>query len=127
MILDTFEIAASWKNLNEVYRAVKSVSVGFGMIMAHLSHFYHTGANIYFTLVAHSAGKENSVSHYDEVWNKILAAALEAGATLSHHHGVGLQKSEWMRKEKKSFISIFEKVKNGFDPENRFNPGKMGL
>jgi alkyldihydroxyacetonephosphate synthase len=57
----------------------------------------------------------------------MLRAALEAGATLSHHHGSGALKNEWIRKEKGPFIEIFRRVKNGFDPENRFNPGKMGL
>ena len=54
-------------------------------------------------------------------------AAFEAGATLSHHHGSGTLKNEWIRREKGPWIPIFEKVKRGFDPENRLNPDKMGL
>lgn len=131
MILDTFELAATWDKLEDVYRAVKGVNAGLAhgalMVMAHLSHFYHTGANIYFTIVAHKGFATSSVERYDEIWESMLSAAFHAGATLSHHHGVGLQKNEWMRKEKTQFIAIFEKVKRGFDPENRFNPGKMGL
>lgn len=127
MLLDTFELAATWDKLEDVYRAVKAVRPGTGMIMAHLSHFYHTGANIYFTLVSHAGVTGTSVEKYDEVWENMLRAALESGATLSHHHGVGQQKNEWMRREKGAWISIFEKVKRGFDPENRLNPGKMGL
>ncbi|HTL12208.1 MAG TPA: FAD-binding oxidoreductase, partial [Bdellovibrionota bacterium] len=127
MMLDTFEIAATWDRLPHVYKAVKGVSMGFGMVLAHFSHFYHTGANIYFTLVSHSGLKASAIEHYDEIWDSILKAAHEAGATLSHHHGVGVQKTSWLPKEKGPFIQIYEKVKRGFDPENRFNPGKMGL
>ncbi len=126
-LLDTFEIAATWDRIGGVYTAVKGVSVGLGMIMAHMSHFYHTGANIYFTLVGHSGLKEDTVTQYDQIWEKMLEAAHLAGATLSHHHGVGNQKNEWMRKERRHWVPIFERVKRGFDPENRFNPGKMGL
>ena len=127
MILDTFELAATWENLEEVYRAVKSVEVGFGMILAHFSHFYHTGANIYFTLVTHAGVKASAVERYDQIWDKMLAAANGAGATLSHHHGSGTLKNEWIRREKGPWIHIFERIKLGFDPENRLNPAKMGL
>ncbi|MCC7441990.1 MAG: FAD-binding oxidoreductase [Bdellovibrionales bacterium] len=127
LMLDTFEIAATWDRLSHVYEAVKGVNLGFGVMLAHFSHFYHTGANIYFTLASHSGLKASTVEHYDQVWESILGAAMEAGATLSHHHGVGVQKSAWLPKEKGAFIQIYEKVKRGFDPQNRFNPGKMGL
>jgi alkyldihydroxyacetonephosphate synthase len=127
MVLDTFEIAATWDKLESVYRSVKGVSVGLGVIMAHFSHFYHTGANIYFTLVSHSGLSQSSVEHYDDIWERLLRSAARAGATLSHHHGVGIQKNRWIRAEKGPWIRFFEKVKRGFDPENRLNPGKMGL
>ncbi len=126
-IVDTFEIAATWDNLEQVYTAVKKVKVGLGVILAHLSHFYHTGANIYFSLVSHSGWSGSSSERYDEIWNEMLKAALEAGASLSHHHGVGLLKTEWMRKEKGPWLDFMRKVKNGIDPENRLNPFKMGL
>lgn len=127
MLLDTFEVAATWDRIPEVYRAVKAAPVGMGMIMAHFSHFYHTGANIYFTLVSHAGFTGSSVDKYDQIWEGMLKAAFESGATLSHHHGVGAQKNAWMRKERGVWVELFEKVKRGFDPENRFNPSKMGL
>jgi len=127
MIVDTFELAATWDKIEQVYRAVKDVKVGLGVILAHFSHFYHTGANIYFSLVSHAGVSGSSAERYDEIWDKMLRAALEAGATLSHHHGVGTLKNEWIRKEKGPWIGLFKKVKNGFDPENRLNPSKMGL
>ncbi|MGZ3696602.1 MAG: FAD-binding oxidoreductase [Bdellovibrionota bacterium] len=127
MVLDTFELAATWDKLEGVYRAVKGVNVGMGMILAHFSHFYHTGANIYFTLVSHAGFTGTSAEHYDKIWDAMMKAALESGATLSHHHGVGTLKNEWIRREKGAWIGIFEKVKRGFDPENRLNPSKMGL
>jgi alkyldihydroxyacetonephosphate synthase len=127
MILDTFELAGTWDKLDGIYRAVKGVSAGLGMIMAHFSHFYHTGANIYFTLVSHAGPLGSSAEKYDEIWDRMLAAACEAGATLSHHHGSGTLKNEWIRREKGHWIPIFKRVKQGFDPDHRFNPSKMGL
>jgi len=127
MILDTFELAATWDKLEGVYHAVKNVRPNLGIILAHMSHFYHTGANIYFTLVSHAGVTGSSAEKYDEIWADMLQAACDAGATLSHHHGVGIQKNEMIRQEKGAWISIFEKVKRGFDPENRLNPSKMGL
>lgn len=127
MILDTFEIAATWDKLEAVYRAVKAVDVGMGMILAHYSHFYHTGANIYFTWISHAGVTGSSAEKYDLIWDRLMKAALEAGATLSHHHGSGTLKNEWIRREKGPWIPLFERIKRGFDPENRFNPSKMGL
>jgi alkyldihydroxyacetonephosphate synthase len=127
MVLDTFELAGTWDKLEKIYQTVKSVNVGMGVILGHFSHFYHTGANIYFSLISHAGFQGSSADHYDQIWDKMLKAALESGATLSHHHGVGTLKNEWIRKEKGPWIQIFQKVKNGFDPENRFNPSKMGL
>ncbi len=125
MILDTFEVAATWDRLPEVYAAVKKVSVGAGVILAHLSHFYSTGANIYFTLVSH-AGFKDPVDHYDKIWESILKAAFDAGATLSHHHGVGIQKKEWLVRERGALSPIFAAVKRAMDPKGIMNPGKMG-
>jgi len=127
MILDTFELACTWDRILEVYRAVKDCRPLLGLVMAHFSHFYHTGANIYFTLVSHAGVTGTSAEKYDAIWNEFLGAAEAAGATLSHHHGSGTLKNEWIRKEKGDWIRIFEKVKHGFDPENRLNAGKMGL
>jgi alkyldihydroxyacetonephosphate synthase len=127
MILDTFELAATWDRLEAVYEAVKKTNVGMGMILAHFSHFYHTGANIYFSLISHAGFSQTSPERYDLIWDRMMRAALTAGATLSHHHGVGTLKNEWIRQEKGKWISIFEKVKHGIDPENRLNPSKMGL
>jgi alkyldihydroxyacetonephosphate synthase len=127
MILDTFELACTWSKIEEVYRAVKDCRPLLGLVMAHFSHFYHTGANIYFTLVSHAGVSGSSAEKYDEIWNEFLGAAEAAGATLSHHHGSGMLKNEWIRREKGDWISIYEKVKHGFDPENRLNPSKMGL
>jgi alkyldihydroxyacetonephosphate synthase len=127
LILDTFEVAMTWDKVQAVYDAVKAVPVGMGLILAHLSHFYHTGANLYFTLVSHAGFREAPAERYDGIWEKMMDAALRAGATLSHHHGSGRLKNEWIRREKGAWIPIFRKVKLGFDPENRFNPDKMGL
>jgi len=126
-VLDTFELAATWDRLDEVYRAVKGVNIGWGLILAHFSHFYHTGANIYFTLIAHSGFTRSSPEQYDRMWEAVMGAALGAGATLSHHHGSGTLKNEWIRRERAGWQPIYERVKRGFDPENRLNPGKMGL
>jgi len=127
MILDTFELACTWDKIEEVYRAVKDCRPLLGLVMAHFSHFYHTGANIYFTLVSHAGVTGSSAEKYDAIWEEFLRAAEAAGATLSHHHGSGTLKNDWIRREKGDWISIYEKVKHGFDPENRLNPGKMGL
>lgn len=125
MLLDTFEVAATWDRLGEVYRAVKGVSVGAGVILAHFSHFYPTGANIYFTLVSHAGFRGDTVERYDAIWKQLLEAAHGAGASLSHHHGMGLQKRDYLARETPAGDFLWKQLKHALDPENRLNPGKI--
>jgi len=56
-----------------------------------------------------------------------MEAATRVGATISHHHGVGLLKAPYMAGEHREAMAIFEAAKTSFDPDGVFNPGKMGL
>jgi len=50
---------------------------------------------------------------------------VKSGATVSHHHGVGLMKREFTTLEYKGGDRIFYSLKEVFDPEGVMNPGKV--
>lgn len=119
---DTIETAATWSALPRVFREfkerVKKVK-GVYAVLAHASHFYTTGACIYFTLT-YEADEET----YWRMWEEAMRVLLETGATISHHHGVGLLRSKWVGEELGATLGYLRRVKRCLDPLNLSNPGK---
>jgi alkyldihydroxyacetonephosphate synthase len=125
--VDTMEVATSWANLLELYRAVREAVSPLAFIMAHFSHAYADGCSIYFTFAARGAGPADAEKKYDEIWRAGLSAVTKVGATISHHHGVGLSKAPFMPAEHGAAMEIYRALKDVLDPYGIMNPGKMGL
>ena len=94
-------------------------------IMAHFSHAYSDGCSIYFTFAASAEGEAEE--RYDTIWRAALRAATRAGATISHHHGVGMSKAAFMPDEHGASLAVYRALKRVLDPHGILNPGKMGL
>jgi alkyldihydroxyacetonephosphate synthase len=125
--VDTMEVAASWERLMDLYHSVRDAIGRHAVVMAHFSHAYADGCSIYFTFAGHARDEASAERVYDAVWRDGLAAATRVGATISHHHGVGLLKAPQMAAEHREAMAIFEAAKTSLDPDGIFNPGKMGL
>jgi alkyldihydroxyacetonephosphate synthase len=125
--VDTMEVATTWAQLNPLYHAVRDALSPSAWIMAHFSHAYSEGCSIYFTFAAAAEGRSASETLYKELWRQGLSAAIRTGATISHHHGVGLSKAAFMAKEHGESMSIYRLLKQQLDPAGILNPGKMGL
>jgi alkyldihydroxyacetonephosphate synthase len=125
--VDTMEVATSWDKLLELYRAVREAVSPLAFIMAHFSHAYVDGCSIYFTFAARGADAEDAARKYDDIWRAGLAAVAKVGATISHHHGIGLSKAPFMPEEHGAAMTLYRALKDVLDPGNVMNPGKMGL
>ncbi len=125
--VDTMEVATTWDRLLELYAAVRQAVSPLAFIMAHFSHAYPEGCSIYFTFAARGANRADAERRYDAIWRAGLAAATRVGATISHHHGVGLSKAPFMPEEHGEAMAVYRAVKDVLDPSNLMNPGKMGL
>ncbi len=140
--VDTMEVATTWDRLTDLYQAVRRAISPVAFIMAHFSHGYPDGCSIYFTFAGPGAatrvegsgrttkrpgGRWEAERLYDEIWRRGLSAANAAGATISHHHGVGLAKAPFMPAEHGAAMSVYRALKTVVDPEGISNPGKMGL
>jgi alkyldihydroxyacetonephosphate synthase len=134
--VDTMEVATTWDRLEHLYRAVHDAVAEHAFVMAHFSHAYLEGCSIYFTFVglAGAAGfasdaddLEAAEGRYDACWNAALSAACDAGATLSHHHGVGLHKQVYLPREHGEGMRQLRALKQAFDPRGILNPGKLLL
>jgi alkyldihydroxyacetonephosphate synthase len=125
--VDTMELATSWDRLLELYAAVRQAVSPHAFIMAHFSHAYGDGCSIYFTFAAKGATRADAERKYDLIWRAGLSAATRVGATISHHHGVGLSKAPFMPEEHGEAMALYRALKDVLDPSNILNPGKMGL
>jgi alkyldihydroxyacetonephosphate synthase len=125
--VDTMEVASSWERLLDLYHSVRAAIGRHAVVMAHFSHAYPDGCSIYFTFAAHADDAIASQRVYDAIWRDGLEAATRVGATISHHHGVGLLKGPYMSGEHREGMAILAALKQSFDPDGIMNPGKLGL
>ena len=132
-VIDTMEVTVPWSKLNDVYDAVREASLSTPHAVsasAHLSHSYLDGACLYFSLASRPP-RDTPLAEIDSthraLWDSAQRAALGAGANLSHHHGVGLNRSRYMREALGSAFTSLQNIKDALDPHGIMNPGKLGF
>ena len=92
----------------------------------HLSHSYADGACLYFTFAATPPAGEVEAT-YLALWDAGQRAVLRAGGNLSHHHGVGLNRSRFVAEALGPALDVLASIKAALDPHGILNPGKLGL
>lgn len=123
---DTFEVAAPWQRVLEVYERVRDAVSAQAFVLCHFSHAYLEGCSLYFSFVgAAPDGQERE--KYESLWRIALSAAQSAGANVSHHHGVGLLKARALQDALGEGRAALKMLKDHFDPDGIMNPGKLGL
>jgi alkyldihydroxyacetonephosphate synthase len=123
--VDTMEVASPWSKLLPMYRAVHHALAPHVFVMAHFSHAYPDGGSIYFTFAGAAADDDAALAKYDAAWRDALRAVVDAGGTLSHHHGVGRSKAPAMRREQGAAIDVVRTLKSVLDPRSILNPGAL--
>lgn len=133
ILADVSETSAPWANLYDLHRGVvDKANEAFdklgvkGWIMCHMSHTEHTGACLYFTFAFATRDDSDAIAQYDVVKRSAQQAFIDLGATLSHHHAVGLEHAQWLEPDiTKSGVIMLRSLVEGIDPGNNFNPGKI--
>nr|NLI49744.1 FAD-binding oxidoreductase [Propionibacterium sp.] len=130
---DVSETAAPWSKLAEVHRRTKAAAQRAfaalgrtGFVMCHLSHSYHSGACLYFTFAFVLDDARDDLEQYDTVKRAVQQEFMDAGATLSHHHGVGTEHRPWMAEDvSPEGVALLAGLFEAADPEHRLNPDKV--
>ncbi|WP_437647031.1 FAD-binding protein [Sorangium sp. So ce362] len=122
---DTMEVAAPWSRLDALYRSVRKALGRHVFVMAHLSHAYPDGCSIYFTFAGSAPTVAAAEAKYDAAWRAALDAAIDAGGTLSHHHGVGRSKAPRLGAELGLGVDVIHALRGVFDPAGIMNPGNL--
>jgi alkyldihydroxyacetonephosphate synthase len=137
IVVDTCEVAARWGTLPGLYRscvdALKDVE-GALAASAHQSHSYTDGACIYLTFAGRMPEDKGSQDpgkwaedYYNASWERVMDAVISAGGAISHHHGIGINRSRFMSPSLGNGSGVLETLKNALDPRGILNPGKLGL
>jgi alkyldihydroxyacetonephosphate synthase len=130
---DVSETSAPWGALPALYDNVMAAAHGAfadlgvrGYIMCHLSHSYHAGACLYFTFAFKPAGTGDGLDQYDHVKAAIQQTFVDSGATLSHHHAVGVEHARWLEEDISApGVAMLRALFDGVDPGANLNPGKI--
>jgi alkyldihydroxyacetonephosphate synthase len=125
-VVDTIEVSALFKDAARLYRdmvaSMKAVE-GVLEVSGHYSHFYREGACLYVTF----AGiPQDPLRYYQDTWNAAMEATLKNNGSISHHHGVGFWRMQYMEQELgASGVKLLKSIKNALDPEGILNKGKL--
>lgn len=128
LVVDTLEVAATWDRVPDLHKAIieRMFSVkGIVSASAHSSHSYTQGTNLYVTFLALGPDDATAEDLYQRIWAAAMDACLEAGGTICHHHGIGLQRVRWMPQEHGASLEVLRRVRKALDPKGLMNPGKL--
>jgi alkyldihydroxyacetonephosphate synthase len=127
-LVDTMEVAGTWTVLRDLYHSMKQALTQRAQLAGcHLSHVYPDGACLYFTVASMCESDEAAYSLLDAWWEAGMNACLQAGGTISHHHGIGRVRAHYLAAELGQWASVLTAVKNALDPRGIMNPGALGL
>jgi alkyldihydroxyacetonephosphate synthase len=130
-IWGTLDVVASYARIEAVYEALRTAvrepyrSDGLELRM-HFSHWYAWGTMIYGRFVVPDGGPDALALH-DRIWEDGMNAALDAGAVINDHHGVGIKLGPYMRRQHGAALDAMRQIKAALDPHDVMNPGKLGL
>jgi alkyldihydroxyacetonephosphate synthase len=127
--VETLETATYWSNLAPARQAVTSaLTASLGgqgtpaLVLCHVSHVYETGASLYFTVVCAQA--QDPIAQWHNAKLAANAAIRAAGATITHHHGVGTDHRDAYAHEIGPLaVEMLRAVKHVLDPAGILNPG----
>lgn len=127
--VESLEVSASWDKLEGVWLAMRNALAPYAqLIHVHFSHMYHTGGNLYCIIYTiRGENPKDAERDFLKCVKVALDACVQAGGSISHHHGIGTLKSKWMLAEHKVGFEVMKKIKKALDPNNIMNPPVLGL
>ena len=128
VLVETVETATFWSNVEAVKAAVTDALTGSlgekALVLCHVSHVYETGCSLYFTVAAPEAA--DPIAQWLAAKAAASDAMIAAGATITHHHGVGADHTRWLAQEIGPVgVGILRAVKAELDPTGVLNPGVL--
>ena len=125
---ETIEVAHNWSEIETLYsRLVKELTPLSDTVLGHFSHVYTNGASLYIILFGKTDTDEEAVACLRKIWDTAMTVVTELGGEISHHHGAGLARQDFIAKSLGKQHEILRRLKSVMDPEGILNPGHLGL
>lgn len=131
VLVETLETVTFWSNLAALKAAVTdALTTALSeqgtppLVLCHISHVYETGASLYFTVACAQA--DDPLAQWQQAKSAANAAIRRAGASISHHHGVGTDHRDTYAEEVGPLaVDSLRAVKQALDPAGILNPGVL--
>src|SRR5262249_24665442 len=139
VLSDTFETAITWDRFPDFHaevmetarRAVAEASGGPAegrgapRISCRFTHVYPDGPAPYYTVLA-PARRGDEAAQWHAMKEAAGRAILDAGGTITHHHGVGRDHRPWYDAQRPdAFAAALRAAKHALDPAGLLNPGVL--
>ena len=127
-VAETIEVSNNWSGIMDTYNVLtERLGPMATEVLGHFSHTYTTGVSLYVILLGEAEDSVAAEARISKIWEIAMEAALETGASVSHHHGAGLARGPYVRDALGEGSSVLQTIKDAIDPNNILNPGKLGL
>jgi glycolate oxidase len=111
------------RELPRVLRAMVEMQARYGLRVANV---FHAGDGNLHPLILYDANVPGELDKAEAFGFEILKLCVDVGGVLTGEHGVGLEKRDLMTYQFDAVdLEIQHRVKHAFDPDVRFNPGKV--
>ncbi|HKO91560.1 MAG TPA: FAD-binding oxidoreductase [Polyangiaceae bacterium] len=136
-IAESFETSVPWSKALSLYERVRERVrrehearrlPGNPFFTGRITQIYTSGVCIYFYMGFYCKGVEDPVRMYTELEHAAREEILAAGGTLSHHHGVGKIRQEFLGDiYSPGSLEFMRQVKQAVDPQNLFGANNHGV
>ena len=130
---ESFETFAPWSKVESIIKYTKQriqqehdarCLPGNPFVGCRVTQLYHDGACLYFYFCMNTEKVKDASKVFSEIEHIARAEIMCRGGSLSHHHGVGKVRAEFLKESTTpAFQKIVSGVKNSLDPENIFGAG----
>jgi len=120
---DTLDLAGSWSVLRKIYNELKKTLLqveGVKNVLSRITHLYTNGASLYNVVIM-----KQDEGTLIRVWETAANVTISNGGTISHHHGVGLLKRNWVEDEAGKQLELLKSIKKLLDKKGLLNPRKL--
>ncbi len=135
-IWGTVDVVADFEHIEAVYHATtKAIRDACPpeynlSLNTHFSHWYEWGSMIYARMKIPTGPErlEDAKALHDKIFKAAIEAALNAGAVINDHHGVGMRLAPYMHAQYgDDGMATLKRLKAALDPNNILCPGKLSL
>jgi glycolate oxidase len=111
------------RRLAPVLQSIAELAQRHGLRVANV---FHAGDGNLHPLILYDANVPGELDRAEAFGSDILKLCVDAGGVLSGEHGVGLEKRDLMTYQfGPTDLEVQHRIKHVFDPQLRFNPGKV--